>query len=82
MYIVTETQTAANGAVSVLPPIVKENDLEARSVFFQICAAICISDIPIHTVTLETNEGFQIDKYTVYASLTWKTTGRERASQS
>ena len=65
MYIVTETQTAANGAVSVLPPIVKENDLEARSVFFQICAAICISDIPIHTVTLETNEGFQIDKYTV-----------------
>jgi len=59
MYIIQEIQTANNTTV-MLPAVQKESRAEAESVFYQICGAAVVSEVPAHTVMTFTHEGFAI----------------------
>ena len=59
-YIIQEMQTNAEGVTAFATPEQKDDRNQAESVFYSRCASAAISSVPIHTVTLETNEGFQI----------------------
>ena len=61
-YIIQELQTNAEGTTAFVPPEQKDNRNEADSVFYARASAAAISSVPIHTVTLETNEGFQLNQ--------------------
>jgi hypothetical protein len=62
-YIITEMQTNAEGTTAFLHDQ-KDDRNEAESVYFLKCSSAAISQVPVHTVTLETNDGFQILKQT------------------
>lgn len=63
MYIVQEIQ-ANNGTPALLPAIVKATREEAESAFYMICGSAVLSSVPVHTVTVYTEEGFQIKELT------------------
>ena len=55
MYIVIEIQND-----TVLPVTVKETREEAESTYHMMLASAAISEVPVHTAVLMTNEGFVI----------------------
>lgn len=59
-YIITEMQTNAEGTTAFLPQEQTDDRNAAESVYYSKLASAAISSVPIHTVTLETNEGFQL----------------------
>lgn len=61
-YIINEMQTNAEGQTAFVPPAQEDDRNQAESVYYTRLAAAAISSVPIHTVTLETNEGFQLDR--------------------
>ena len=63
MFIIQEMQTS-NGVTALLPAIQKATRTEAESAFYMICASACVSAVPVHTVTVFTEEGFQIKELT------------------
>ena len=64
MYIIQEIQTQDAAHVALLPAITKENREEAESVFYTICAAACVSAVPVHTVATYTHEGLPVPELT------------------
>lgn len=60
MYLVNEYQTDAQGNVAALPVVQKATQNEAESEFHIKLGYAAISSVPVHAVTLETEEGFQI----------------------
>lgn len=63
MFIIQEIQTSGNTTI-LATPIQRETRPEAESAFYTICGSACISAVPIHTVTVYTEEGFQIKELT------------------
>lgn len=61
-YIIQEMQTNAEGTTAFVPPEQRDNRNEADSVFYARASAAAVSSVPVHTVTLETNEGFQLNQ--------------------
>ena len=59
MYIIYEIQTDANGNVAHLTPVHKATKEEAESEFYIKLGYAAISNVAVHTVTLENEEGFQ-----------------------
>ena len=59
MYIVLETQTNSEGQVATLINQY-EDEFAADSKFHQILASAAISDIPVHTVFILTDDGYVI----------------------
>ena len=59
MYIITEIQTAENGAVGTIVTT-KENRNEAESVYHGILAAAAISEVFCHAAVLMSEEGFPL----------------------
>lgn len=60
MYIIYETQTDANGNVAHVPPVHKATQNEAESEYHIKLGYAAISNVTVHAVTLETEEGFQL----------------------
>ena len=61
MYIINEYQTT-NDVTAIVTPATATNEHDALSIFYARCAAAAVSAVPKHTVIIETDEGFQIDK--------------------
>lgn len=59
-YIIQELQTNAEGVTAFVPPAQTDNRNDADSIFFARASAAAVSTVPVHTVTLESSEGFQI----------------------
>ena len=60
MYLVKEFQTDENGITAELPVIAKENRQEAESEYHIKGGYAAISNVPVHTVMLFTEDGFQV----------------------
>lgn len=60
-YIISEFQTNAEGVTAFIPPEQRDDRNEAESVFYLKLAYAATSNVPIHTVILDTNDGFRID---------------------
>ena len=60
-YIVNEYQTN-NGTTAIVTPFTTSNINEAESTYHSRLASAAISTVPIHTVTLENEEGAQIKR--------------------
>ena len=60
MYIVLEIQTYANGTVATLPPIIKASRDEAESAYHSILSAAAVSELPLHSAILMSNEGREL----------------------
>lgn len=58
-YLVIEIQTFEGGAVST-PTYAYDSEESALSKFFSLCAGASVSTLPVHSVVLMTNEGFQL----------------------
>lgn len=56
MYIVLETQTNKDGTVGTIP-MAYENENEAKSKYYAVLSAAAVSEIPVHTAFLLTDEG-------------------------
>ena len=62
MYIVIELQKNAEGVVSNL--VTSHNSLpEAESKFYSILAAAAVSNIPVHSAILVSEEGFPVKNH-------------------
>lgn len=59
MYIINEYQTN-NGSTAIVTPVTKADINEAESVYHQKLASAAISNVEIHAVSLDTEEGIQI----------------------
>lgn len=59
MYLVLELQTSSNGAVASLINQFEDRNA-AESKYHQILTSAAISELPIHTAVLMTNEGYTI----------------------
>ena len=65
MFILQEIQAQDDGIhAAFLPPETRETRSEIESVFYQKCAFACVSDIPIHTIMVYTEEGFVVSDLT------------------
>lgn len=64
MYIIQEIQAQDASRVALLPAITKETREEAESTFYMICAAACVSAVPVHTVATCTHEGLPVPELT------------------
>ena len=62
-YIVQEIQTNG-GATALVTPYVYPTREAAESAFYTICGSAVISAVEKHTVTVYTEEGFQIAELT------------------
>lgn len=58
-YIVNEYQTNPDGQLTFGAG---ETEQEARALFYTKCAAAAISPVGVHTIVLEDELGFQIDR--------------------
>ena len=63
MYILQEIQTG-NGTTSLLTPIQRSTRAEIESAFYTTCGSAVISNVPVHTVMVYTEEGFPIPELT------------------
>ena len=63
MYILQEIQTS-NGQTALVTPQTYSDRAGAESAFYTTCAAAVISSVEKHTVTVFTEEGFQIPELT------------------
>ena len=61
MYIINEYQTNGN-STAVVTPATEENEHAALSIFHARCSSAAVSQVAKHTVTIETDEGFQVDR--------------------
>ena len=59
-YLVIEIQTAGDGTATVLPISTYLSKAEAMSAYYSKCALAVISNVPVHTVQVETNRGFAV----------------------
>ena len=62
MFIVLEIQTAADGSVTVLEPLVRAARAEAESVYHSVLSYAALSDVPMHAAVLMTNEGAVLER--------------------
>lgn len=60
MYLIKEFQTDLNGVTTELPVIAKATRMEAESEYHIKAGYAAISTVPIHTVMMFTEEGFQV----------------------
>lgn len=58
-YLVFEIQTSAAGVTSTIVDTYSDK-AAAESKFYTILAAACISNIPVHSAVIMTDEGFTI----------------------
>ena len=63
MYILQEIQTT-NGTTALLTPVQRSTRPEIESVFYTTCGSAVISNVPVHTVMVYTEEGFPIPELT------------------
>lgn len=63
MYILQEIQTT-NGTTTLLPAVQRETRPEIESVFYLTCGSAVVSQVPIHTVIVYTDEGLPIPELT------------------
>lgn len=61
MYIINEYQTN-DDTTAIVTPATAANEHEALSIFHARCSSAAISAVAKHTVTIENDEGFQIDR--------------------
>ena len=59
-YIVIEIQKFENGTISVAPVSTYDDFYEALSRYHTILAAAAISEVPVHSATILTEDGQQI----------------------
>ena len=57
LYIVQEIQTASSGSAAFLPPVVKEDQIQAESDFYIKVGYAAISEVWEHTVMMFTETG-------------------------
>ncbi len=57
MYIILEIQTDAQGTVAILPAVQKATRREADSVYHSILAAAALSQLPVHSAVILSNDG-------------------------
>ena len=62
MFIVLEIQTAADGSVTVLEPLVRAARAEAESGYHSILSYAALSAVPMHAAVLMTNEGAVLER--------------------
>ena len=62
MFIVLEIQTAADGAVTVLEPLIRSSRAEAESVYHGILSYAALSSVPLHAAVLMTGEGIVLER--------------------
>lgn len=62
MFIVLEIQTAADGTVTVLEPLVRAARTEAESVYHSVLSYAALSAVPMHAAVLMTNEGAVLER--------------------
>ena len=60
MFIVIEIQTNSNGTVGVLTNSY-EDQMQAEHKYHEVLAAAALSQLPVHTAVIMTNEGY-VDK--------------------
>lgn len=60
-YLVIEIQTSADGSVANLVTAYDDRNL-AESAFHSILASAAVSNLPIHSAVIITNEGFVINR--------------------
>lgn len=60
MYVIIELQKNTDGTVAVPPVHTANSFLEARSIFFSICATAAISQVPVHSVVLLSETGQEL----------------------
>lgn len=58
-FIVNEYQTNPDGQIAFGAGTVEQ---EARALFYTKCAAAAVSEVGTHTIVLEDENGFQIDR--------------------
>ena len=63
MFILQEIQTAG-GTSAFLPQVVRDTRPEIEAVFYLTCGSAVVSDVPVHTVMVYTEEGFPIPELT------------------
>ncbi len=61
MYIVNEYQTN-EGVTAIVTPFTSNDRNAAESAFYAKCSAAAISTVEVHTVTMCTEEGFEVLK--------------------
>jgi len=61
MYVINEYQTT-NGTTAIVTPATAQTLNEAESIFHSRCASAAISTVETHSITLETDEGFQLKR--------------------
>ena len=62
MFIVLEIQTAADGSVTVLEPLVRASRAEAESAYHSVLSYAALSSVPMHAAVLLTNEGVVLER--------------------
>ena len=62
-FIVQEIQTT-NGSSALITPEVYQTRAQAESAFYLKCGSAVISQVPIHTIMVYTEEGFPIPELT------------------
>ena len=62
MFIVLEIQTAADGTVTVLEPVIRPTREEAESVYHSILSYAALSSVPLHAAVLMTGEGIVLER--------------------
>ena len=62
MFIVLEIQTAADGSVTVLEPLVRSSRAEAESAYHSVLSFAALSAVPMHASVLMTNEGIVLER--------------------
>ena len=62
MFIVLEIQTAADGSVSVLEPVLRPTREEAESAYHSVLSCAALSAVPLHAAVLMTNEGAVLER--------------------
>lgn len=63
MYILQEIQTTGS-TTTLLPAVQRATRAEIESTFYLTCGSAVISNVPIHTVIVYTDEGFPIPELT------------------
>lgn len=63
MYILQEIQTS-NGTTALLPAVQRATRAEIESAFYLACGSAVVSNVPVHTVMVYTEEGFPIPELT------------------
>lgn len=61
MYVINEYQTT-KGTTAIVTPATAQTLNDAESIFHERCASAAISTVETHSVTLETDEGYQLKR--------------------